>query len=136
MAKLTYLLDTNVLSELIKHPGGATARKIADLKCEDACCTSIIVAGELRYGALKKGSHVLTSKVNKLLKTIPVLPLEQNIEPHYARLRVSLERAGTSIGSNDLLIAAQACALGLTVVTGNVKEFSRIPDLVVENWLT
>ena len=124
------------VSELIKQPNGHTAQKIAKLENEDSCCTSLIVACELRYGALKKGSPILTDKVNQLLETIAVLPLEQNIEPHYARLRVTLERAGTPIGSNDLLIASHACALGLTFVTGNLKEFSRIPDLAVENWLT
>ena len=133
--KLKYLLDTNILSELIKQPNGYTARKIADLESEDSCCTSLIVACELRYGALKKDSSILTGKVNQLLETITVLPLEQNIEPHYARLRVNLERAGTPIVSNDLLIASQASALGLTVVTGNLKEYSRIPGLAIENWL-
>ncbi len=113
MPKFKYLLDTNILSELIKQPNGYTARKIAHLDNEDLCCTSLIVACELRYGALKKGSHILMTKVNQLLETIAVLPMEQNIESHYA----------------------QAYALGLTVVTGNLKEFSRIPDLVVENWL-
>ena len=135
MANLKYLLDTNILSELIKQPHGNTAQKIASLENEDSCCTSIIVACELRYGAYKKDSTLLTAKVNQLLETIAVLPLKQNIEPHYARLRVILERTGTPIGSNDLLIASHACALGLILVTGNVKEFSRIPDLAVENWL-
>ena len=135
MAKFKYLLDTNILSELIKQPNGYTARKIAALENEESCCTSLIVACELRYGALKKGSDILTAKVNQLLETITVLPLEQNIEPHYARFRVILERAGTSIGGNDLLIASQAYALGLIVVTGNLKEFSRVPDLIVESWL-
>jgi len=135
MPKFKYLLDTNILSELIKQPNGYTARKIAHLDNEDLCCTSLIVACELRYGALKKGSHILMTKVNQLLETIAVLPMEQNIESHYAKLRVTLERDGTPIGGNDLLIASQAYALGLTVVTGNLKEFSRIPDLVVENWL-
>jgi tRNA(fMet)-specific endonuclease VapC len=136
MEKLKYLLDTNTLSELIKKPNGHTAQKIITLENENLCCTSLIVACELRYGALKKDSLVLTDKVNQLLETIAVLPLENNIKPHYARLRVILERAGTPIGSNDLLIASQACALGLTVVTGNLKEYSRIPGLAVENWLT
>ena len=135
MASLKYLLDTHILSELIKRPGGFTANKIAFLEDEDSCCTSIIVACELHYGALKKGSPILTDKVNQLLETIAVLPLKPSIEEHYARLRVTLEQAGTPIGSNDLLIAAHACALDLVLVTGNVKEFSRIPGLLVENWL-
>jgi tRNA(fMet)-specific endonuclease VapC len=135
MAKLKYLLDTNILSELIKQPHGYTAQKIGTLENEKACCTSVIVACELRYGAQKKGSPALIAKVNQLLETIDALPLNPNIEEHYARLRVTLERAGTPIGSNDLLIAAHACALDLILVTGNVKEFPRIPGLVVENWL-
>ena len=135
MADLKYLLDTNILSELIKQPHGYTAQKIATLENDETCCTNVIVACDLRYGAQKKQSFALTAKVNQLLETIAVLPLKPNIEEHYARLRVALERAGTPIGSNDLLIADHASALGLVLVTGNVKEFSRIPDLVVENWL-
>lgn len=135
MATLKYLLDTNILSELIKQPNGYAAQKIASLKNTASCCTSVIVACELRYGVLKKGSPALTAKVDQLLETIEILPFDQNAEPHYARLRVALEHAGTPIGSNDLLIASQACTLGLTIITGNVKEFSRIPDLTIENWL-
>lgn len=136
MVKPKYLLDTNILSELIKQPKGYTAQKIASLKNAASCCTSVIVACELRYGALKKGSPALTAKVNQLLEAIEILPLGQDVEAYYARHRVALELAGTPIGSNDLLIASQASALGLTIITGNVKEFSRIPDLAVENWLT
>jgi tRNA(fMet)-specific endonuclease VapC len=135
MVKLKYLLDTNILSDLIKQPQGYTAQKIASLKHADSCCTSVIVACELRYGACKKGSHILTAKVDQLLATIETLPIGQEVELHYARLRVTLEKAGAPIGSNDLLIASQAISLGLTIITGNVKEFSRIPDLAVENWL-
>jgi tRNA(fMet)-specific endonuclease VapC len=135
MASPRYLLDTNILSELIKRPNGLTAGKIALLADEDSCCTNVIVACELRYGVLKKGSPALTEKVNQLLETLPVLPLTPNIAEHYARLRVLLELAGTPIGSNDLLIAAHAVALDLVLVTGNIKEFSRIPHLLVENWL-
>lgn len=135
MGNLKYLLDTNILSELIKQPRGYTAQKLASLEKEDACCTSVIVACELRYGAQKKDSAPLTAKVHQLLEAIAVLPLEENVEQHYVRLRVILEREGTPIGGNDLLIAAHACALDLTLVSGNLKEFSRIPDLRIENWL-
>lgn len=77
----------------------------------------------------------MTARVNQLLDTLVVLPLKQNVEPAYAMLRVVLERAGTPIGGNDLLIASHAFALGLILVTGNTREFSRIPDLFIENWL-
>lgn len=135
MVKPKYLLDTNILLELIKQPQGYAAQKIVSLKNAASCCTSVIAACELRCGACKKGSHTLTAKVNQLLETIEILPLGQEVELHYARLRVALEHAGTPIGSNDLLIASQASALGLTIITGNVKEFDRIPGLAVENWL-
>ena len=130
-----YLLDTNILSDLIKRPAGAVARKIATLDSDEMCCSSIVVACELRYGAFKKNSPTLTVKVNQLLDTIAVLPLDSGVEYKYAELRTTLEKAGTTIGGNDLLIAAHALALNLTVVTANEREFSRVPELVVENWL-
>jgi len=130
-----YLLDTNILSDLVKQPAGASARKIASLDDEKTCCTSLVVACELRYGAHKKGSAALSQKVNQLLATIAVLPLNDDMAVHYAEIRVELERMGQPIGSNDLLIAAHARSQGLTVVTANVKEFLRVPELTVENWL-
>ena len=130
-----YLLDTNILSDLIKRPAGTVARNIARLDSDDMCCSSIIVACELRCGAFKKNSPALTIKVNQLLETITVLPLDPGVEYKYAEIRTTLEKAGTSIGGNDLLIAAHALALNLTVVTANEREFSRVPDLTVENWL-
>ncbi|HDK43709.1 MAG TPA: type II toxin-antitoxin system VapC family toxin, partial [Desulfobacteraceae bacterium] len=111
------------------------ARKIASLDDEKTCCTSLVVACELRYGAHKKGSATLSQKVNQLLATIAVLPLNDDMAVHYAEIRVELERMGQPIGSNDLLIAAHARSQGLTVVTANVKEFLRVPELTVENWL-
>ncbi|MEA3467849.1 MAG: type II toxin-antitoxin system VapC family toxin [Thermodesulfobacteriota bacterium] len=130
-----YLLDTNILSDLIKNPAGAAAQKITTLSDENMCCTSLIVACELRYGAHKKSSPALTKRVEQLLSSIAILPLEENIASHYAELRTELERRGQPIGGNDLLIASHACAMGLIIVTANTKEFTRIPELAVENWL-
>src|SRR2546423_800755 len=75
---------------------------------EDAICTSIVVAGKLRCGAAKKGSPVLSDKIGQLLSTIEVLPLEEGADEKYAEVRTALERAGTLIGANDLLIATRA----------------------------
>ncbi len=130
-----YLLDTNILSDIIKRPDGAVARKILGLEDERLVCTSVVVACELRYGALKKNSKVLIQRVEQLLSVISVLPVEANVSDEYARLRTLLEKAGTPIGGNDLLIAAHAKSLNLIMVTANVKEFARIPGLPVENWL-
>jgi len=129
-----YLLDTNVVSDLVRHPQGRTAAKIAELG-EDAVATSIIVAAELRYGAAKKGSARLVSQLETILGAIEVIPFEAPADANYANARVALETAGTPIGGNDLLIAAQALALDMIVVTNNSREFERVAGLRVENWL-
>ncbi|HSI28172.1 MAG: type II toxin-antitoxin system VapC family toxin [Methylophilus sp.] len=129
-----YLLDTNIISDLIRNPSGAAARHIEQVEAKNIF-TSIIVAAELRYGCEKKGSPKLTGKVENLLATIPVLPLENPVDTEYGRIRAELEATGQTIGMNDLLIAAQACTLNLTLVTDNLREFSRIHGLKVENWL-
>ena len=129
-----YLLDTNILSCLIKHPSGPVVSRITALG-EEAVCTSIVVACELRYGAVKKGAPILVRKVEQLLDSIEVLQLDEGVDEHYAQVRTALEKAGTPIGANDYLIAAHTLSLGLTLVTDNLSEFSRVPDLTVENWL-
>ncbi|WP_024929883.1 type II toxin-antitoxin system VapC family toxin [Methylophilus sp. OH31] len=129
-----YLLDTNIISDLIRNPSGAAARHIEQIDTK-AIFTSIIVAAELRYGCAKKQSPKLTQKVENLLATIPVLPLEIPADAEYGSIRAELEAAGQSIGMNDLLIAAQAHTLNLTLVSDNLREFSRIRGLKVENWL-
>jgi tRNA(fMet)-specific endonuclease VapC len=129
-----YLLDTNILSDLIRHPQGRVAARIAEVG-EHHVCTSIIVAAELRYGATKKGSARLSKQLESVLRVLEVLPLEAPMDATYGVVRMHLERAGRPIGAHDLLIGAQALALDCTVVTDNEGEFSRIPDLAVENWL-
>ncbi|MEM5402039.1 PIN domain-containing protein [Paraburkholderia unamae] len=99
-----------------------------------AACAGV-VAAELHYGCAKKGSAKLLTKVESVLATIPVLPLEVPADTEYGRIRAELESAGQKIGANDLLIGAHACALGLTLVTNNTREFSRISGLTIENWL-
>jgi tRNA(fMet)-specific endonuclease VapC len=129
-----YLLDKSVLSELIRRPQGRVAERVAR-EGEDSVCTSIVVAGELRFGAAKRASSRLTAQLEAVLSAVEILPLEEPADRHYADLRNRLERQGTPIGPNDMLIAAHALALSLTVVTNNVGEFSRVPGLRVENWL-
>lgn len=129
-----YLLDTNVLSALIRDPGGKVARRIAKVG-EEVVCTSMIVACELRFGAAKSGSMRFQQRVEAILGELEVLAPDSPADYHYAEIRAFLERKGTPVGPNDLLIAAHALSLGLTLVTGNTREFSRIPGLAVENWL-
>jgi len=134
MSALRYLLDTNVLSDLVRNPDGPTGKHIRAMSDPDECCTSSVVACELRYGARKRGSPSLEGRVEQLLAALDVLPLGADVAEHYARVRSELERAGTPIGGNDLLIAAQALSLGLVVVTDNLREFGRVSGLSVESW--
>ncbi len=129
-----YLLDTNIISEIIRNPTGSAARRIEQTDPKDIC-TSIVVAAELRYGCAKKRSAKLLAKVEAMLETIPVLPLDVPADSEYGGIRSELEAAGQTIGLNDILIGAHAHALGLTLVTDNMREFNRIRGLSVENWL-
>jgi tRNA(fMet)-specific endonuclease VapC len=129
-----YMLDTNIISDLIRNPQGKAAKRVAKAG-EDNICTSIIVAAELRYGCAKSGSKRLLQAVEDLLGEISVLPFDVPADAEYGGIRSELEAAGKPIGSNDLLIAAHAYAIGATIVTANVSEFKRIRGLSVENWL-
>ncbi len=134
MAGPTWMLDTNTLSDLIRNPSGALIRRLDSIE-PDAVCTSIVVACELRFGAKRKGSKTLTDRVEQLLASLTVLPLDEPADQHYADLRDTLERAGTPIGNHDLFIAAHARSRDLTLVTHNTREFERVPGLRVEDWL-
>lgn len=131
---MRYLLDTNVVSDLVRNPHGPIAQHIRRVG-ESRICTSIIVAAELRYGAAKKRSPRLTAQLQAVLGAFEVLPFESPADATYGMLRARLEQAAKPIGGNDLLIAAQEVALGYTVVTDNEREFARIPGLARENWL-
>ena len=129
-----YLLDTNILSDLVRNPDGTAARRLAAVG-EDEVATSVVVAAELRYGAAKRGSPRLTERVEALLAEMQVLPLAPPVDAIYGRIRASLEVAGTPIGGNDLLIAAHALAWARVMVTDNRREFDRVEGLPIENWL-
>jgi tRNA(fMet)-specific endonuclease VapC len=131
---IRYLLDTNSLSDVVRNPQGAVAGHILRVG-EASICTSIIVAAELRFCAQKKGSRRLTSRVADILATLDIKPFEAPADVTYAAIRADLERAGRPIDANDLLIAAHAVTLDLTLVTDNERDFRRIRGLVVENWL-
>ncbi|TMK41628.1 MAG: type II toxin-antitoxin system VapC family toxin [Alphaproteobacteria bacterium] len=128
------MLDTNIISDLLRNPKGRAAKRIARIG-EDNICTSIIVAAELRYGCAKSGSSRLLEAVEDLLGEIHILPFDVPADAEYGGIRAKLEATGTPIGSNDLLIASHAYAIGATIVTANASEFKRIRGLKVENWL-
>jgi tRNA(fMet)-specific endonuclease VapC len=129
-----YLLDTNILSDLVRNPQGKAAKRIAKVG-EDNVCTSIIVAAELRYGCARSGSRRLIEAVEELLSEIDILPFDVPADATYGMIRSALEASGTPIGGNDLLIAAHAQAIAATIVTANEGEFKRVRGLKVENWL-
>jgi len=131
---MRYLLDTNVVSDLIRNPQGRVTEHIRRVG-EAQVCTSIIVAAELRYGATKKGSPRLANQLEAVLGALDVLPFEAPADAAYGLIRTQLEQAGRPIGGNDLLIAAQTIALGYTIVSDNEREFARIEGLPRENWL-
>lgn len=130
---MRYLLDTNIVSGLLRDPHGPIADQIRSVG-EDAICTSIIVAAELRYGVAKKGSPKLAAQLEAVLGALETISLEAPVDEAYGRIRTQLERQGTPIGANDLLIAAQALSLGYTLVTDNEREFDRVEGLSIANW--
>ena len=131
---MRYLLDTNIVSDLVRNPQGRAAEQIRRVG-EAMVCTSIIVAAELRYGAAKKGSPRLARQLEAVLGALDVLPLAAPADRVYGEIRSRLEQTGRPIGGNGLLIAAQATALGYTIVTDNEGEFARIDGFSCENWL-
>jgi tRNA(fMet)-specific endonuclease VapC len=129
-----YLLDTNIISDLVRNPHGRCASRVRAMPNEKLA-TSIVVAAELRYGCAKKGSQKLLRQVKAVLSGLEILPLDVPADREYGDLRTRLETIGEPIGYNDLLIAAQALASGLIVVTDNEREFTKVGGLSVENWL-
>jgi tRNA(fMet)-specific endonuclease VapC len=129
-----WLLDTNILSDAARNPQGRAAKTIGEIP-DAAICTSIIVACELRFGAVKNRAMRLLAQIETILEQIEVVPLEMGTDLHYATLRADLERKGTPISANDMLIAAHALALDCILVTDNTREFARIEGLKLENWL-
>jgi tRNA(fMet)-specific endonuclease VapC len=128
------MLDTNIVSELVRNPRGAVFDRIAAVG-GDSLCISIITAAELRYGCAKRGSARLLDQVEAILEGLDILPLDVPADTEYGGIRAELEAAGKPIGPNDLLIAAHAHAIKAVLVTANIAEFSRIRGLEVENWL-
>lgn len=131
---MTWLLDTNMVSDLMRHPHGVVARRLTSVT-GDQVITSVVVACEISFGLARRSSPRLEERWLRLRDVIPVVALGDDVVAAYGGARAALERAGTPISPNDLLIAAHALALEAVVVTDNVREFSRVPGLRVDNWL-
>jgi tRNA(fMet)-specific endonuclease VapC len=130
---MRYLLDTNVVSDMVRSPAGSATKQLARVG-QSQIGISIIVASELRYGLLRLSSFERARRTHDLLGRLSVIPFDTPADMYYAEIRATLEMAGTPIGRNDTLIAAHALALDCTLVTNNEREFRRVPGLAVENW--
>lgn len=133
-----YLLDTNIVSHMMVNAEGQAATYAIQLIADNPSvqmCTSVVVHGELAFGLAKRPSKRLQKALDVQLENLLVLALDEEVVPHYARLRAELEASGTPIGPNDALIAAHALALDAILVSADT-DFARIPGLKLENWLT
>jgi predicted nucleic acid-binding protein len=133
-----YLLDTDILSNLLKPvPSTTLIAKLSSVPVEQQF-TSSITLGELIYGAYRQRTRTdaLLEQVDRVLLTNRrVLPFDAAAARRYGEVRADLERRGTPLDDADLRIAAIALSRNLTIVTGNVRHFQRVPGLAVENWL-
>lgn len=130
-----FMLDTNICIYIQRNKPQSVLARFEQLKPGQAVI-SVVTWGELLYGAAKSQR---TEKVFKILEAfstlIPVLPMSPDCGKVYGQVRADLERCGQPIGNNDLWIAAHTLAAGLTLVTNNTREFERIPQLQIDNWV-
>ncbi len=131
------MLDTNMVSYLVKGRSRATSARLLALKDDEVACISAVTEAEIRYGlARKPDALALHSLMDAFLASIRVLPWGRNEAEAYGRLRANLEKSGKSLGNMDMMIAAHAVATGATLVT-NDKAFYQVNDLCATmNWAT
>ncbi len=129
-----FCLDTNIWSYLLRQPNAALVENMKNHTTAELCLTELI-RGELLFGAKRSSKPTeLTSRIEQLLAPFTRLPLDSEVAIHYAEIRFHLEKKGIPISPNDLIIAATTRAAGATLVTANIREFRRVPDLRCEDW--
>src|ERR1700720_3346567 len=129
-----YMLDTDICSYIMKRSNAEVLRRLSALPVSDVCI-SVITKAELLFGVeVSPRRRQDQAALSAFLNYIEVLDFPDQASPHHARIRADLKRLGTTIGANDLFIAAHARSLGLTLVTNNTREFGRVHDLAIENW--
>ena len=131
---MRYMLDTNICNYVIKHKPEKVFRKLQTIHPEDVCISSVTYA-ELVHG-VEKSIAVEKNRLalSILLANMEILDFDVDAADCYGKIRAGLEKNGTPIGPLDMMIAGHAQSLGYTVVTNNVKEFSRVSALKIENW--
>lgn len=132
---MRYMLDTNICIYVIKHKPVTVFQKLQNIHPEDVCISSVTYA-ELVHG-VEKSAAVEKNRLalSMLLANMEILDFDVDAADCYGKIRAALEKKGTPIGPLDMMIAAHAQSLGYTVVTNNVKEFSRVSALQIENWV-
>lgn len=130
-----YMLDTDTCSYIMRRSAEAVVRRIAKVPVSDVCI-SVITKAELLYGVeVSPKRKQDEAAVEAFLRYVEVLDFPDEASLHYAQIRSDLKKRGAMIGANDLLIAAHARSLGLTLVTNNAREFRRVRNLSIENWM-
>ena len=131
---MRYMLDTNICIYAIKHKPEKVFQKLQTVDPQDVCVSSVTYA-ELVHG-VEKSAAVEKNRLalSMLLANIEILDFDVDAADCYGKIRANLEKKGTPIEPLDMMIAGHAMSMGYTVVTNNVKEFSRVPDLKIENW--
>ena len=131
---MRYMLDTNICIYVIKHKPETVFQKLQNINPEDVCISSVTYA-ELVHG-VEKSAAVEKNRLalSMLLANMEILDFDVDAADCYGKIRAALEKKGTPIGPLDMMIAGHAQSLGYTVVTNNVKEFSRVSALKIENW--
>ena len=131
---MRYMLDTNICIYVIKHKPEKVFRKLQTIHPEDVCISSVayveLVHGVEKSAAVEKNRLALSM----LLANMEILDFDVDAADCYGKTRAGLEKKGTPIGPLDMMIAGHAQSLGYTIVTNNVKEFSRVAALKIENW--
>jgi tRNA(fMet)-specific endonuclease VapC len=130
----TYLLDTNIISDVARNPKGRAAWRMLEVG-EDRIFVSVIVLAEIRYGLERNPLARAAAQIEQLIDGLDIRDLPYKSARHYAKIRHALERQGRQIGANDYWIAAHAMAEDAVLVSNNMREFARVPNLHVENWL-
>ena len=128
-----FLLDTDTASFALRGQGRVGERLLE--KNPSQLCMSALTLAELRFGADAKESKRLHKLIDTFAESIANVPFDADAANRFGKVAAALSRAGTPIGTLDTLIAAQALALGLTLVTNNTEHFKRVPGLKIENWL-
>jgi tRNA(fMet)-specific endonuclease VapC len=130
-----YMLDTNICIYVLKNRSDQLRYKF---KATPHLCISSVTYGELCFG-IEKGVHTLRKErwqqLDLFTKKLPIMVWDEKAAKHYGSIRATLKKQGTPIGNNDLLIAAHARSMNAVIVTNNVREFNRVPNLMVENWV-